>query len=800
MYRSAAYFFKEVEEPKLLEELDAVVLARLRDPARLQALAETGLLDAQPEAALDGLARLATRLLGVPSAAVSLVTAERQFFSSSVGLSPEVAAARETPLSQSFCKYVVSSREPLLINDASQDSTFQKHGAFVDLGILAYAGVPLICDSQPLGALCVADGHPRSWSAEDLENLEDLAAAAVSELNLRLKLAALKRAQRAQLHNERLLESVLDNMHDAVMVCDERGNIVLANEPARRGRPDSAMTTLASMAEYSVFLPDGTPCPPELFPPRRALAGETVSGAVMCARLPEVGELWRSINCNPIRDEHGNITGVVSVARDISAFRRAEADRIRSEKLLRTVVDNLPNMAVLLFDRDLRCLLASGDRVFAAVGTSSDALLGRTIRETASPENLERVEQLYQRVLAGALVEFEVSRGGLTFEVRALPVRDVDNVITGCLALSYDVTARKATEATLRRSELIAREHAERVELLQAVADAANFAENSAMAFNSCMALVAEHMKWSLGHAFTRREEGLVSSGLWHDRQPKRFKDFRRATEALTFTESVGLIGQVMTSGKPRWMLDLQAEGSYLRKEAVAGAGLVSGFAFPVLIRTEVVAVLEFYSEESVAPDPALLEVMGHVGVQLGRVLERDRTRLLLEEHAQRLSALSLRDELTGLYNRRGFMELARQQLRFVERSKRPVALIFVDLDGMKPINDSLGHEQGDRAIQETAKILQKTFRASDIIARLGGDEFVVLTIDADAERADTARQRTRAAVDAWNAQGVAPFQLSLSLGTAQHETGETIEDLLTRADAEMYQQKRARPGSRGSR
>ena len=800
MYRSAAYFFKEVEEPNPLEELDAVALARLRDPARLQALADTGLLDEQPEAALDGLTRLATRLLGVPAAAVSLITAERQFLSSAVGLSPEVAAARETPLSQSFCKYVVSTREPLLINDASQDKTFKKHGAFVELGIHAYAGVPLICDSQSLGALCVADGRPRRWSEEDLENLKDLAAAAVSELKLRMKVAALKRAHEAQLHNERLLESVLDNMHDAVMVCDERGTIVLANEPARRGRPDAAMTNLESMAEYGVFLPDGTPCPPESFPPRRALAGETVTGAVMCTRLPEVGETWRSINSNAIRDEHGNITGVVSVARDITAFRRAEADRIRSEKLLRTVVDNLPNMAVMLFDRDLRCLLASGDRVLAAVGTSSDALLGRTVRETASPENVERVEQIYHRVLEGAVVEFEVSRAGLTFEVRAIPVRDVDNLITGCLALSYDVTARKRTEATLRRSELVAREHAERVELLQAVADAANFAENSAMAFNSCMALVAEHMKWSLGHAFTRRDDGLVTSGLWHDNHPKRFKEFRRATEALTFTGDVGLIGQVLSSGKPRWMLDLQAEDGYVRKEAAAGAQLVSGFAFPVLIRTEVVAVLEFYSEQSMPPDPALLEVMGHVGVQLGRVLERDRTRLLLEEHAQRLSALSLRDELTGLYNRRGFMELARQQIRFVERNKRPVALIFVDLDGMKTINDNLGHEQGDRAIQETAQLLKKTFRASDIIARLGGDEFVVLTIDTDAERADAVRQRTRAAVDDWNAQGVAPFQLSLSLGTAQHENGETIEDLLTRADAEMYQQKRARPGSRESR
>ncbi len=104
-----------------------------------------------------------------------------------------------------------------------------------------------------------------------------------------------------------------------------------------------------------------------------------------------------------------------------------------------------------------------------------------------------------------------------------------------------------------------------------------------------------------------------------------------------------------------------------------------------------------------------------------------------LESANKEIQALAISDPLTGLYNRRGFIALAEQQLKLADRTRRGALLFFADLDGMKWINDTLGHEEGDRALVDIASILKETFRLSDIIARIGGDEFAVLVIDTTA-------------------------------------------------------------------
>jgi PleD family two-component response regulator len=115
-----------------------------------------------------------------------------------------------------------------------------------------------------------------------------------------------------------------------------------------------------------------------------------------------------------------------------------------------------------------------------------------------------------------------------------------------------------------------------------------------------------------------------------------------------------------------------------------------------------------------------------------------------IERHRmqEQIRSLSLVDELTGLYNRRGFLTLASQQLKLAHRLKKRMLLVFADLDGMKRINDTLGHQEGDKALIEIAKILKETFRESDIIARLGGDEFVVLTLEKSVSSDDAITKR----------------------------------------------------------
>lgn len=159
------------------------------------------------------------------------------------------------------------------------------------------------------------------------------------------------------------------------------------------------------------------------------------------------------------------------------------------------------------------------------------------------------------------------------------------------------------------------------------------------------------------------------------------------------------------------------------------------------------------------------------------------------------LREMSLTDELTGLHNRRGFFTLADQQLKIANRSKKEMVLYYADLDGLKSINDTFGHDEGDKALVETAALLRDAFRESDIIARMGGDEFVALVVDAADMRPDTLAQRVQEKFEARNARPGRRFVLSISHGLVRYDPEQpcSTPDLVTRADKLMYEDKVAK-------
>lgn len=158
----------------------------------------------------------------------------------------------------------------------------------------------------------------------------------------------------------------------------------------------------------------------------------------------------------------------------------------------------------------------------------------------------------------------------------------------------------------------------------------------------------------------------------------------------------------------------------------------------------------------------------------------------------EELRELTLTDDLTGLYNRRGFFTLAEHHFKTARRTNQSSLIIYADLDGLKQINDNFGHNEGSQAISKTADILRQTFRESDIIARLGGDEFVILAADA-CDRMDNFGSRLEENLRTYNEQANHGYVLSLSLGSAGVEAdgGSTIEELVAQADEAMYQHKR---------
>ncbi len=178
--------------------------------------------------------------------------------------------------------------------------------------------------------------------------------------------------------------------------------------------------------------------------------------------------------------------------------------------------------------------------------------------------------------------------------------------------------------------------------------------------------------------------------------------------------------------------------------------------------------------------DAALLTRAVEFGLERGKLLRETKT-------------LSLTDELTGLYNRRGFLALAVQQLKLHQRHKRGLVLFFVDVDDLKYINDEYGHTEGDQAIRQVARVFKSCFRDSDILARFGGDEFVALALETGEDGARIILDRLGKGVRQMNLESGRPYPVALSTGYAVQSEGQTAdaEELLMRADKMMYRIKK---------
>src|SRR5213080_4136931 len=175
-----------------------------------------------------------------------------------------------------------------------------------------------------------------------------------------------------------------------------------------------------------------------------------------------------------------------------------------------------------------------------------------------------------------------------------------------------------------------------------------------------------------------------------------------------------------------------------------------------------------------------------HLARALRHAIERNRLHTALLD-------LALVDDLTGLYNRRGFLTLATRDLRLAHRGNETLLVAFADLDDLKGVNDTAGHAVGDRALRDTAALLRQTFRDSDLVARIGGDEYAVLVRHAGAESAGVLAERLKRQVREFNRRAARPYQLSISLGFAAHKASTlgSVAGLLDRADRALYRDKR---------
>ncbi|HEV2061281.1 MAG TPA: EAL domain-containing protein, partial [Solirubrobacteraceae bacterium] len=266
---------------------------------------------------------------------------------------------------------------------------------------------------------------------------------------------------------------------------------------------------------------------------------------------------------------------------------------------------------------------------------------------------------------------------------------------------------------------------------------------------------------------------------IWHLAFPELGDAFREVTAGRTFHPGEGLPGRVLGTARPLWIAEVPA--ARLPREAT---GLTSAFAFPVLAEKRVVAVLEFFSRQADEPDERLLRVAAQVAEHLSPVAERVAAR-------ERFTHQALHDPLTGLPNRTLFEEQLTAALARAQRRGTFTAVLFLDLDGFKAVNDTLGHRVGDELLRQTGRRLRSAVRASDGVARFGGDEFAICCEDLRDERHAVAIAETvQEAITAPGRVG-GDHDLTVSIGLAvARDRGVTAETLLRDADMAMYRAK----------
>jgi diguanylate cyclase (GGDEF)-like protein len=281
----------------------------------------------------------------------------------------------------------------------------------------------------------------------------------------------------------------------------------------------------------------------------------------------------------------------------------------------------------------------------------------------------------------------------------------------------------------------------------------------------------------------------LRAQDIWcvpNDPQLRKFAD-ALATTALSAQEPNALARRVLVKAMPIEATDLADEPPSQLTAALAEGGLRSACGFPVRVDGEVLGVIELYGRARAEPDPDLLRMASQLGALIGQHISR-------RETERRLQFVVSHDPLTGLPNRTIFSQRLGQALAQAARYDHKVALLFIDLDRFKVVNDTMGHEAGDRLLREVADRFRESLREGDTVARHGGDEFVVLIeqYDSAIQLAGVAQKIIDQAVQPYLFDGH-EFHISASIGIATYPNdGQDSAALLKHADIAMYRAKEA--------
>lgn len=661
----------------------------LNEGSRVARLRALDLLDTPPEPVFDAITRMASRLLGVPIALVTLVDTDRQWFKSNVGL-----AVAQTAREVAFCAHAINGPTPLVVPDALADERFADNPLVTGAPMIrAYAGVPLTTvDGLALGTLCVIDVAPRAFTADELATLQDLAALASNEIQGR---DAAWRAREIVSDDEALIadsdalfRAIFEQAAVGIAMVGLDGGWLRFNAKlcSILGRTAQA---LQGATFQDVTHPDDLPL--DLSHVQALLDGKADQYAMEKRYVRPDGEVvWANLTVALVR-RHGIPRYFIAVIDDISERKRAEKsladlrsdlekrvtqrthDLQRSNDLLGAVLSNALNAFI--------CIDAQGNirewnrQAEVTLGWRREEALGRSLAELIIPERSRRAHEVGMARLSrtgsaevlGQRLELMARRKDgdeIPCEVTINALRSgLDQRETMYFAFLHDISTRKQAEQALADSERRLRTIADNLPALIAYVDTQERYQFCNLTYESWLGVDPQA-------ALGRPVAEVLGTQSYAQRQDLLLR--AKQGESVEF-DIESMVGDQFRHLRLAYLPDRSASGK-----------VVGVFA-----------------------------------------LGTDITDAKLAE--QQALELARTDVLTGLANRRAFEDTLAQALSRHRRSGRPLALAFIDIDNFKGINDTLGHGLGDEVLRTFALRLTSCVRASDTVARLAGDEFVIL-------------------------------------------------------------------------
>jgi diguanylate cyclase (GGDEF)-like protein/PAS domain S-box-containing protein len=416
-------------------------------------------------------------------------------------------------------------------------------------------------------------------------------------------------------------------------------------------------------------------------------------------------------------------------------------DLQKNREEMQTILDASP---VMIFYKDRENRFIRVNKALAeATGLTKDAMEGKTVFEIYPHQTKDYWEDDKEVIASGKpkinIIEpLDTATGTRWVQTDKIPYTDKEGRIVGIIGFAVDITERKQAEEALRKSKA--------------------------------------HLDLALQSAY-------MGVWDWDIIANKRYFDDRTC-------HLLGINPATFTGSADEFIGAVHPDDREFLKATIA--------------RTLEQGVLYEPEYRAVWPDGSI-----HYITARGRLVHDDLDRPIRingliwditerKRMEEKILALSITDQLTGLHNRRGFLSLAGQQLRLAERNKSGLLLFFADLDGLKWINDALGHEEGDKALIEAASVFKETFRTSDIIARLGGDEYAALAVDITQASSEMFTARLQSLIDTRNHQENREYRLSISVGCSYYdpENPYSLDELMASADKLMYEQKQNKRAS----